>query len=221
MRRRQRRECSARRKVRGAGQRLQPHRREHQERPAAQGVDEIIAPRPQRLLRPVMHHERIGGEGQEFVEDEEGDEVAGERDARGRADADAEETEEAAAVRFAFQITHRIERGEKPQHGRERDEQDGHGVGAQHEIESRQQFEPGLIAVPPAHAGNHHAHEGHLKPRAQQVEERAQPVRLLAEEENDQPGDEGTEQDENQQERIKVHGRPPTAAATGADTRAS
>jgi hypothetical protein len=122
-----------------ARQAVEPDDADQQYRPAGEGVAEIDVAGAQRLVGAAVHHQRIGRQRQQLVEQEKREQVAGEGDAHGRGDAQAEEAEKARAVRRALEVADGVDGGEQPQHRRQRHEQHGQRVGAQHEVDARQQ----------------------------------------------------------------------------------
>nr|WP_240744128.1 hypothetical protein [Desulfopila sp. IMCC35006] len=83
----------------------------------------------------MMHDKRIGGQGQQFVEQQEGDQIAGEGHAGGRSDAQAEKAKETAAMGRAFQIADGIDGGHQPEHRREGDKEQRQRIGKQYQLE--------------------------------------------------------------------------------------
>ena len=79
---------------------------------AGQCVGEINRGALLGVGRPAMGDERESRQGQQFIEDEEGEQVAGHGNAHRRRHAQAEETEEAAAVRRIFEIADGVEGGQ-------------------------------------------------------------------------------------------------------------
>ena len=100
-------------------QQLQPHRTHQQHHAAAKGVGEVDAGTAHRIGRSAVRHQRIGGEGEEFVENHEGEEIAGQRQAHRGGDAQAEEAEEPAAVWRVFEVADGVNRRDEPQDRRQ------------------------------------------------------------------------------------------------------
>ena len=179
--------------------------------------------RAQCLLGAAVDHQRIGGEGQQLVEDEEGEQVARHRHPHGGGDAQAEEAEEAAAMRCAFQIADGVEGGEQPQHRRQGDEQHRQRVGLQHQVEPRQHAVAEHVLALVEHAPQHHADERELGDRADQVERGAQADARLGEEKDDQARQEGAQHHRHRKQRIVDHAALPiiSSSINGAPKRPS
>ena len=133
----------------------QPYCTDQQQHAAGQGIGKIDARSANRLGRALVGDQRVGGQRQHFVEDHEGKQVAGQRQADGSGDTEAEKTEEAASVRCVLQVTDRINRGDQPEHGRQGDEQHRQLIGMQYQVEARRQcpacFEYAFVEDAPDH----------------------------------------------------------------------
>jgi hypothetical protein len=120
-----------------ADQRVQRDDAEQQQGTTAERVVEVDLARAQGLAGAPVHHQRIRGERQQFVEQQEGEQVAGQRDADGAGDAEAEEAEEAAAVGRLLEIADGIDGREQPEQRGQPDEHHAQRIGAQDEVSRR------------------------------------------------------------------------------------
>ena len=116
-----------------------------------------------------MHHQRIGRQRQEFVEQQEGDQIAGQRDPQRGGHAEAEEAEEAVSLRRVLQIADGVDRRGKPEDGGQEREKHREGIGPQHEIDAGQKREANLVALTLLDAPEHDGHEQQLQHDADQV----------------------------------------------------
>ncbi len=97
-----------------ACQAIQQHDPQQQHDTAGQGVTQVHAPCRQRLGRARMHYQRVSRQRQQFIEDQEGKQVTGERNAQRAGHAEAEKAKEAFAVGRMLQVANGIHRGAQP-----------------------------------------------------------------------------------------------------------
>jgi hypothetical protein len=64
------------------GEAVQPGDPHEQHRPAADGVEQVRAPPGPGVVVAAVDDQRVGGDGQQLVEEQEGHEVAGQGDRR-------------------------------------------------------------------------------------------------------------------------------------------
>jgi len=95
-----------------------------------------------------VHHKRIGGKREHLVEQQESEEVAGQGDAHGAGDTEAEETEETAAVGRALEVPHGVDGGQQPENGGETGKHHGKRIGFQGEGHPGQHRETQLVIDP-------------------------------------------------------------------------
>ncbi|MNZ68572.1 hypothetical protein D3C78_868420 [compost metagenome] len=186
-------------------QMVQPDDAGQQQRAADQRVGQVDGARPQRLGVAAMDHQGKGGQGQQLVEDEEGEQVGGHGDAHGGGDADAEEAEEAAAVRLALQVADGVQGGEQPENRRQGDEQHAQGIGIQGQIEAGQHGEAHLVGLAGMHAGDQDADQHQLGDRGKQVERRTQAVAGFRQDEDEQAGQQRRGQHRQRQQLMAGH----------------
>ena len=76
-------QVAARLEVLPAGQAMQQRHAHQYQRTTAHGVGQIDAPGAQRFGRTAMHHQREGGQGQHFIEQQKADQIARQRETYG------------------------------------------------------------------------------------------------------------------------------------------
>src|SRR5690554_4072680 len=95
-------------------QAVEPGNAEQQNRTSGQSIDNVIPPCPQRLWRAPVHHQRVGGKREHFVEQEKGEQVTSQRNTHGAGYTQTEKAEEPAPVWRIFQVTDGINGCEQP-----------------------------------------------------------------------------------------------------------
>ena len=206
------------------GQAVQPHHRQQQHCASDQRVGEIDLPAAQSLPRPAMHNQRIRCEGQQLIKREEGDQVGRQGDTGGGRDAQAEEAEEAAAMRRVLQVANRVNRGAEPQDGGQGHEEDRVRIRAQRERDAGQELDGEGVRLAAVDAREQHGDQDQLHPCAEQVQPGPQPMALLLQEEDHQARHERAEQNAEEDGALEVHGTEPPITigpTTGAPTRSS
>ncbi len=109
--------------------RIEPHHTERECRTPAERVVQVGAPSPERRRRARVHDERIGGQRERLVEDEEREEVGRERDSHRGPDTDGEEAEEPRPVTRVAHVASRVDRRHKPERARDDGEERAEPVG--------------------------------------------------------------------------------------------
>ena len=140
------------REVGAAGDEPDEHQRRQQEEDRrAHQQAEIDAPAAARGVGAVMRDERVGDQRQQLVEDEQREQVAGERDAHRRRQREREADVKARLVHFAVaaHVADRVQRVDDPQARRDQREQHAQRLDLQGDGQARQ-----------------HRGQGHARPRA-------------------------------------------------------
>ena len=164
--------------VHGAGVRPGPHDGEKLEPDGGpeQGA-EVDPSRPPRLGGAGVGHERVGGQRQRLVEDEQGDEVVRERDPHGGPDGDREAGVEPRLVLLVMRphVADGVDRGDEPQEPRHHREQHPERLDHQlerdpgHQRRENQARPPALshLGVDPEHAreDQRRGHQGDSLPQ--------------------------------------------------------
>ena len=112
-----------------------------------------------------MHHQGVGGQGEQLVEDEEGEQVAGKGDAQGGTDTQAEEAEEAVAVGGVLQIADGVESGQEPQHRRQPGQEQRQGIAVEDDLLADDEREPYLGPLARGHLPDQDRHHNELQRR--------------------------------------------------------
>ena len=205
--------------IRGARKPPKPQRPEKQQQPARQRVDQIDAPGPQRGRRAIMDHQRIGRDGQQLVEQQEGEEVARHGNADRRRDAKAEEAEKARPVGTLLQISDRVDGGHQPEHGRQRDEHQCQRVGLKMQVEPRQHGQAHIVDHALRRLPREQDHQHHLDRGDGQVQRGAQPRSALGQREEHRRGAQRGQKDDERQQRHVDHGVTPKGCPNSRMTR--
>ena len=177
----------------GAGQGVKPYRAQQQQSTTRQGIDQIGLPGLACHLSATMHHQWIGSQGQQFVEHQKGEQIAGQCHAGCRSYAQTEKPKEAAAMGRAFQVTDGIHRGQQPQDCRQSDKQQGQRIGPQHQFDIRQQRQPRFKVMPLRDTPQHPSHKKQLGNGTTYVEYSTQAYPVLRQHKDDQPRQQGAQ----------------------------
>ncbi len=141
------RQDAARLEVEAAGQDVgQGDRQDQEAQRGAEQEAQIDPPGPARLGRAAMGDQRIGRQRQGLVEHQEGQKIAGERDAHGAGQRQREAGMEAALLGVAIgaQIADRIDCGRQPQAARDQGEHQPQRLGGQAKLKAWQHLDERL-----------------------------------------------------------------------------
>src|SRR5690554_2358632 len=99
-------------------QTMQPGNGQQQYGTASERINQVSPPRPQCFFCAPMDHQRISRQRQNFVKEEEREEVPRQRYPHGAGDTQAEKTEESPAIRRVLKIPYRVDGGQQPEYRR-------------------------------------------------------------------------------------------------------
>ena len=118
---------------------------EQQQDPGGQGIGQILPSRLDGFVILVVDDERVGRDGQHFVEDIEGKEIAGEGDPHrgGQAEGEGEEIPVLGVFLEPPHIADGIEGRDDPEPGRHEPEDDAEEIDLEHERQPRGNFKKG------------------------------------------------------------------------------
>lgn len=102
---------------------MQRGRTGQEQHPTKESIGQVAVAGAERLRGAAVDDERVRREGEHLVENKKGEQVAGERYAHGRGDADREEAKEAASVRRALEVADGVDGRHEPEDGRERNKE--------------------------------------------------------------------------------------------------
>ncbi len=159
-------------KIESSGHRIgHQHGRQGQTDGGAQNVGQIFAPGSPRLQILFMGDQRIGGKGENLVEQVERQEIAGEGHADGCTDGDGE-TGEIAGLIMLLETAHvpdGINRGQNPQKRGDQGEGHPHGVDPQFNGDAGENFcDRKGVGHPIEHCRNHRGNQQKLGQRNEQ-----------------------------------------------------
>jgi len=122
-----------------AGLRVDDDHRQQHERATGEQVAEVGAARADRLGITLVGHQGVGGDGEQLIGDEEGEQVPGEGHGEGRGETQAVEGVEPGLVRgvVAAHVPDGVAAGEHPQEARQHGEQHPHPVDGQGHLDAR------------------------------------------------------------------------------------
>ena len=202
------------RELHRADERLQPDRSDQEQGPAAHRVGEIDLGPVRGIGRAAMCDQGIGRQGQDLVEDHEGQQVSGQGDADRRRNTDAEEAEESAAVRRMLEIADRIDGRHQPQERGQGDEEHRQGVGPEHQVQAGCERPASLVTVSVVDAADHPDHQPQFEQRAGHVQDGAQAMTFFPQEEDQHARDHRAQQDRGRQPGVEVHPKAPCSSKT-------